>query len=163
MEFSSDFIVRIPGDNPLPHGDEIDKIVNYHLRSNPFGFSTNLSQTMNSGYPDGIGAEIFLADTLRTVQGQAHSEAQKEHVHLNFLDYENSRVVQPDKFPVRTIPCPNSYARPDVVLDINTGEDLEYFRRMFEDLGTNQPGIEDIIPWHDAIGRRICRNGEKNE
>jgi spore coat polysaccharide biosynthesis protein SpsF (cytidylyltransferase family) len=162
-EYSSDFIVRIPGDNPLPHGREVDKIVNCHIRSNPFGFSTNLSQTMNSGYPDGIGAEIFLADTLRKVESQSHSQAQKEHVHLNFLDYENSRVLQPDRFPVRTILCPNSYARPDIVLDINEAEDLEYFRRMFEDLGTNQPGIEDIIPWHDAIGQRIRGNGEKNE
>jgi spore coat polysaccharide biosynthesis protein SpsF len=162
-DFSADLIVRIPGDNPLPHDTEIDKIVNFHIDENLQGFSTNLSETMNSGYPDGIGAEVFLAENLRIIQNQPHSDSQAEHVHLNFLDYRSSRVVDPSKFPVKTIRCPTSFARPDIVLDINEEPDLEYFRRMFEDLGTNQPRIEEIIPWHDMIGHEIRKERSKND
>ena len=64
---NADFIVRIPGDNPLPHGSEIDRIVDFHLQSNPDGFSTNLSEIFNSGYPDGIGAEIFSRQVLEEI------------------------------------------------------------------------------------------------
>jgi len=154
-EMSSDVLVRIPGDNPLPHGREIDRIVEFHLASNSGGFSTNLSQILDSGYPDGIGAEVFSVESLINAYESPHSTMQEEHVHLNFFDYEAACVVAPEQFPVKTVYCPREFALPSLILDINELEDLEYFRRMFRDLGTNQPDIEQIIPWHDRIGLGI--------
>ena len=148
----ADFIVRIPGDNPLPHGSEIDRIIDFHLNSNLNGFSTNLSEVFDSGYPDGIGAEIFSLQNLEQVNNAECSEPQKEHLHLNFLDYEKQVENEPFKYPVRTVECPRQFARPDIILDINTSQDLEYFRSMFKDLGTLRPKIQDIIPWHDELG-----------
>ena len=55
----ADFIIRIPADNPMPDANEIDKLIEFHLENNPQGFSSNLAQVNNSGYLDGIGAEIF--------------------------------------------------------------------------------------------------------
>ena len=154
-DFASDFVVRIPGDNPLPHGTEINRIVKFHLDENRDGFSTNLSNTKGSGYPDGIGAEIFSLESLKTAYSNNPSETQKEHIHLNFTNYATSIDVSPIIFPVKTLDCPSEFARPDVVLDINELMDMKYFQAMFYDLGTNQPKIEQIIPWHDMIGARM--------
>jgi spore coat polysaccharide biosynthesis protein SpsF len=148
----ADFIVRIPGDNPVPHGSEIDRIVNFHLDSNPNGFSTNLSEVFGSGYPDGIGAEIFSFQCLEEVLKLKPTKAQREHPHLSFFDYVDQAEVHPYIFPVGTVKCPEQFARPDIILDINTKKDFEYFKSMFRDLGTLKPHIEDIIPWHDEVG-----------
>ena len=150
--FNADFIVRIPGDNPLPHGTEIDRIVDYHLQSNVDGFSTNLSEVFDSGYPDGIGAEIFSSRILEEISNSKTSKRQQEHLHLNFFDYENQIETTPNAYPVRTVRCPDHFSRPDIVLDINTNRDFEYFRTMYRDLGTTRPHIQDIIPWHDQVG-----------
>ena len=56
---SANYIVRLPADNAVPEPNEIDKIISHHLSLNRRGFSSNLSSFFNSGYPDGIGAEIF--------------------------------------------------------------------------------------------------------
>jgi len=148
----AEFIVRIPGDNPLPHGSEIDRIIDCHLDSNLDGFSTNLSEVFDSGYPDGIGAEIFSIQSLEKIHALGPSILQKEHLHLNFLNYESQVEADPENFPVRTVECPKQFARPDIILDINTSQDFEYFRCMFRDLGTHKPHIQDIIPWQKEIG-----------
>ena len=157
---NADFIVRIPGDNPLPHGSEIDRIVDFHLRSNLDGFSTNLSEIFNSGYPDGIGAEIFSRQVLEEVYASKTSSQLQEHLHLNFINYENQVETKPGTFPVRTVRCPEHFARPDIILDINTDLDFEYFQTMFRDLGTTKPHIQDIIPWHDQVGFLLRQIGE---
>lgn len=148
----ADFIVRIPGDNPLPHGSEIDRIIGFHLESNRFGFSTNLAQVLDSGYPDGIGAEVFSFQLLDEVYKSNLSKRQREHLHLNFFDYENQSAVNPESYPVGTVRCPKEFAQPEITLDINTRQDFEYFCRMFVDLGTHKPHIQDIISWHDEVG-----------
>jgi spore coat polysaccharide biosynthesis protein SpsF len=153
--YDAEIVVRIPGDNPLPHAKEIDRIVKFHLEENGDGFSTNLSNAKDSGYPDGIGAEVFSLESLKTAYALNPSKNQREHIHLNFFNYETSMVVSPSRFPVKAPSCPIEYARPDVILDINELIDLQYFQTMFNDLGTNQPRIEQIIPWHDIIGVKI--------
>jgi spore coat polysaccharide biosynthesis protein SpsF len=151
----ADFIVRIPGDNPLPHASEINNIVNFHMSSNPNGFSTNLSEVFNSQYPDGIGAEVFSMQILEEIYKSELSAPQREHLHLNFFNYEIQHEARPGDYPVRTINCPTEFARPDIILDINSIQDLGYFQRMFHDLGAQNPNIRDIIPWHDSVGYQL--------
>ena len=55
----TDFIVRLPADNATPEPFEIDRIIDHHLSLGRPGFSSNLASIKNSGYPNGIGAEIF--------------------------------------------------------------------------------------------------------
>jgi len=46
----------------------------YQFEQNPNGFSSNLAQVNNSGYLDGIGAEIFSTKLLRESLARASSE-----------------------------------------------------------------------------------------
>ncbi len=55
----ADIVVRLPADNATPEPTEIDRIVDHHIALGRRGFSSNLSVIGDSGYPDGIGAEVF--------------------------------------------------------------------------------------------------------
>ena len=147
-----DLIVRIPGDNPLPHQSEVDRIIAHHCTQNAQGFSTNLSEVFNSGYPDGIGAELFSHEILNEVNQSLATAQELEHVHLNFFNYATQKPTN-DEIKVSTIKCPNDFARPDIRLDINNKLDLEYFRDMFSHFENSEFNINDILQWHDSLDK----------
>ena len=153
-----DVIVRIPADNPLPHQSEVDRIITHHISNNIEGFSSNLSEVFDSGYPDGIGAEVFSTNLLRKIDQSRATAQELEHVHLNFFDYTSQKPKSSD-VKVSTVTCPPSFARPDIRLDINTNQDLQYFKDMFSFFEGSNFDITDIIKWHDSIDLSKYQNG----
>ena len=151
-KYNADYILRIPADNPVPCSEEIDRVVNFHLKNNCFGFSSNLAEVHNSRYPDGIGAEIFSFDNLASAweNRKAGSES-SEHVHLNFYDYKKKMKNTNFKFDIDSPLCPESFARPDVILDVNTLAQYLFIAEMYEDLYDAQMHfkIEQIVKWYD--------------
>lgn len=147
----SDFVVRIPADNPVPQGSEIDRIINHHLQLGRPGFSSNLAEIFQSGYPDGIGAEIFDTSYLDEIKNDFSRPDKREHVHLNFFNYTTQTEVDENWCPVSTIKCPSNFARPDLVLDVNTGEQFIFMSKLYEYLYPRNPsfGIEEIVEWYD--------------
>lgn len=145
------YIVRIPADNPIVFAREIDRIIAHHLKLGRPGFSSNLAEIFNSGYPDGFGAEIFDFELLEFVYSNATNQERREHVHLNFFDYNTQNPVDKNWCPVSTINCPREFARPDLVFDINTKEQYEVISRMYEDLykSNSNFGPEQAIQWYD--------------
>lgn len=147
----ADIVVRIPADNATPEPAEIDKIIKYHLSLGRPGFSSNLAEIRNSGYPDGIGAEVFDFILLKDVQESVRDSFNREHVHLNFYNYETNEAVDPIWCPINTVQCPEDFRRPDLILDVNTKEQYEFIRALYESLYPRNPHftITDIIAWYD--------------
>ena len=145
----AEVIVRIPADNPLSEPEEVDKIVHHHLNSQTSGFTSNLAEIFNSGYPDGIGAEVFNMETLEELWRNEHDPRKLEHVHLNFFDYSSQKPVNVEKFPVKTLVCPPEYARPDLILDVNSWGQYRFIRKIYSSLYRDNPnfGIRQIIDW----------------
>lgn len=141
-----DYIVRIPGDNPLPEVKEIDKIIKYHIKSNN-AFSTNLSEILNSGYPDGIGAEIISFWALEKMYLNIKVASKKEHPHLCFFDYKKDKAVDAINFPVGTIRAAKNINFPMIRLDINTKKDFLYISKIIESLEKQKKtvNIKNII------------------
>ena len=54
--------------------------------------------------------------------------------------------------PINTIDCPASFRRPDIILDVNTYEQFEFFAKLYNDLYFKNPNfnIIDIINWYDS-------------
>ncbi len=77
---SADVVGRLPADNATPEPSEIDRIVDHHLSLGRRGFSSNLSVIDDSGYPDGIGAEIFDFSLLAEARDRHTDLRQREHV-----------------------------------------------------------------------------------
>ena len=92
---SADYVVRLPADNATPEPIEIDKIISHHLSLGRRGFSSNLSSFYNSGYPDGIGAEIFDFSLLSEVFFLEKDAELLEHIHLIFLimQKKNQKII----------------------------------------------------------------------
>jgi len=147
----ADLVVRIPADNTTPEPAEIDKIIKYHLSLGCPGFSSNLAEIHNSGYPDGIGAEVFDYKLLCDVKKTVTDPFKREHVHLNFYNYETGKPVNQEWCPINTIKCPAAYRRPDLILDVNTIEQYVVMKSLYEDLYPVNPnfGIKEIINWYD--------------
>ena len=150
--FNADVVVRLPADNPVPEPAEIDRIITYHL-SGQSEFSSNLAQVFGNGYPDGTGAEVFNFEDLEKVWGCNTDVRQREHVHLNFFDYESQTVVDPQQFRVGTIECPLEFRRPELVLDVNTKEQYDFMAKLYGYLYPRNPQfhITDIIEWYDSV------------
>lgn len=163
MESKAEIVGRLPADNATPEPAEIDRIVRHHLSLGRRGFSSNLSVIGDSGYPDGIGAEMFDFSLLAEARERHTDPRQREHVHLNFFDYGVPRAVDPDWCPISTVKCPAEFRRPDLVLDVNTHEQYEFMRQLYEDLYLRNPNfhITDIIRWYDDVYRpRINKSGQ---
>lgn len=151
-KFGADIVVRLPADNATPEAAEIDRIIDYHLQSDTV-FSSNLAQVFGNGYPDGIGAEVVDFWALEEVRNLVTDPYKCEHPHLNFFDYTKQEPADAGRYPVGTIPCPRPFARPDLVLDVNTREQYEFIRTLYEYLYPRNPafGILDTIAWYDQV------------
>ncbi len=154
---SADIVGRLPADNVAPEPDEIDRIIEHHLSLGRRGFSSNLSVINDSGYPDGIGAEVFDVSLLAEARERCQAPIQREHVHLNFFDYKTQKAVDVSWCPISTVECPVEFRRPDLVLDVNTQEQYEFIRQLYEALYPRNPNfhITDIINWYDNEYRLV--------
>ncbi len=160
---NAEIVGRLPADNATPEPAEIDRIVDYHLSLGERGFSSNLSVIGDSEYPDGIGAEIFDFSLLEEARARHSDKLLREHVHLNFYDYSTRQAVDPAWCPVRTIKCPEGFRRPDLILDVNTLEQYEFMRKLYEYLYPRNPHfhITDTIRWYDDIYKKSNLTKEK--
>jgi len=147
------FICRLPADNATPEPSEMDRIISHHLENNREGFSSNLSVINNSGYPDGIGLEVFSFKQLEFAWKNNHNLNQREHVHLNFYDYSKNLPVDGERCPVSTVMCPSGFRRPDLVLDVNTQSQYVFMKSLYEYLYPKNENfnIVDIINWYDEV------------
>ena len=62
LSFNLDHIVRLTGDNPLIDAENIQCLIDEHLK-NGADYSSNKSE-VDSGLPEGVGAEIFTFSAL---------------------------------------------------------------------------------------------------
>ena len=123
---NADLIVRLCADNPCVEPGEIDRAVEYYLE-NPSVFVSNMHQHRETytGYPDGIGCEVFSRSRLQWLHETIRDPAYREHPHRIFHEYG----------PVMSPNCPDGFARPDVRLDVNTPEDLALLNRLYAHVG----------------------------
>ena len=150
-QFNAEYVIRIPADNPIPDANEIDKLIDFHLAKNPNGFSSNLAQVNNSGYLDGVGAEIFSTKLLEESIARSSSETVKEHVHRNFFDYATQTPVDAAWCSIASPIAPAEIRRPDIILDVNTMDDYIKIKRIYDNLYPKNPDFTtvDVINFLD--------------
>ena len=72
---------------------------------------------------------------------------------LNPFMKELQKARKNDWCPVRTIPCPGEFKRPDIMPDINTIDEYDYISSLYQavyPLNKNF-SILDVIDWHDNL------------
>jgi spore coat polysaccharide biosynthesis protein SpsF len=153
--YEADLLLRIPADNATPEPSEIERIVRYHRESDVV-FSSNLTQVFGNRYPDGIGAEVVDFWAFEEVWRAGGDAYRREHPHLNFFDYGTQTPVDAKRYPVGTVACPPEFARPDLVLDVNTEAQYQFIRALYEYLYPRNANftILDTIDWYDRIYKK---------
>lgn len=117
-------VVRVCADNPLVDPQQVDALVRFFWE-NRCDIAYNLRP--ESGFPDGVGAEILSAATLRRLDCEAMEPTHREHV-TTYL-YE-----RPGEFRVLPMSAPLSLRRPDIRLDVDYEEDLAFLKALCQRL-----------------------------
>ena len=143
--YKADVVVRACADNPVLEPEEIDRIIDYHKRGHT-DFSSNTHNINDNGYPDGLGAEVFDLETLEEIWRVTSDPRNREHLHTYFYDH-------PEKYRIGTVPCPSHFRRPELKLDVNTAEEFEFLRAIYDYWYARKPEfhITDIIWWHQHV------------
>lgn len=147
VEFGVENVVRLPADNPMPDPKLIDDLIDWHLANNREGFSSNLSDVMNNGMIDGVGAEIFPLQKLKDSLHMSPTPDMLEHIHLNFYDYVAAKERDSTFCRVMAPPVAKEMQRPEIVLDINSLNEYVKMNKIFVSLFNINPrfGIKDIL------------------
>jgi spore coat polysaccharide biosynthesis protein SpsF len=107
-----DCIVRLTGDNPFVDIEELDNLINLHIKS-----KSDYSRSF-AVLPKGVGSEIFSFDALEQSYFHGKNENHKEHVNEYIEENE-------DKFKVSELKVPNEKNRPEINLTVDTPDDYK--------------------------------------
>lgn len=123
-------IVRLTGDNPLVDANNLQLLIDEHLKNNA-DYSSNKSE-VNSGLPEGVGSEIFTFSALEKSWMEATNDYYREHVDEYILK-------NPDKFEMLVVRAVDnrSSACKDLRLTIDTKEDFEFMENVIKALQHN--------------------------
>lgn len=128
--FKLKHIVRLTGDNPLVDADNLEFLIREHLKKDA-DYSSNKSE-VNSGLPEGIGAEIFKFSALE--------KSWKEGKKINHREHVNEYILEnPQKFKVLIVKAKDKklIKYRDLRLTIDTKKDFEFVKNIISLLQNN--------------------------
>jgi spore coat polysaccharide biosynthesis protein SpsF len=109
--YEFDHVVRLTADNPFTDIEELDRLIDLHIRdANDYTHSFGLM-------PIGVGAEIFTRAALERSEQDGHQPNHREHV--NEYIQENAGL-----FRIGRLTVPPQKQRPDLSLTVDTEADL---------------------------------------
>jgi spore coat polysaccharide biosynthesis protein SpsF len=112
-------IVRLTGDNPFTDIEELDNLIDLHVKTK--GDYTHSFSVL----PIGVGAEIFTFEALEKSYVKGTEDNHKEHVNEYILEH-------PELFATKILSVSKKKNRPDARLTIDTREDLLHARYIVE-------------------------------
>jgi spore coat polysaccharide biosynthesis protein SpsF len=130
--YSIDDIVRITADCPL-HDPQVIAAVIAEYRKGGYDYVTN---SLEIPYPDGLDVEVFSFRSLEDAWRHAKLDSEREHVVPYIL---NNPSMKKKNVPM------NRY--PPYRLTLDYPEDFTFIISIFEGLGTDSFGLDDIITY----------------
>ena len=126
--YDVDPVVQIDGDRAMQDVAVVDYLVETYFEEYPeYDCVVNLNKSGDYTFPPGQVVYVFKAAALFHANRLSLDDKAREHLYLAF--FENRHL-----FRIRTIAAPKCWRRPDIRMAIDTPEDLEFNRRIFEKL-----------------------------
>lgn len=135
-EHDIDVIVEMTGDCPL-----IDPVlVEDCIRGYQDAEVDYVSNVLERTYPRGMDTQVFATEILADVANR--TDAPEDHEHVSIYIYRH-----PEIYSLKNIPGPPHLTNPGLGLTLDTPEDLELIRRIFEILYPDIPAftLADIL------------------
>jgi spore coat polysaccharide biosynthesis protein SpsF len=130
---AADVVVRITSDCPLIDAEVVDQVVELYLEQRPDYASNGLPRRT---FPRGLDTEVFGMNVLDRIWQEDTNPAWREHV-TPYI-YRN-----PDAFVIAGMVNPVDYSHHRWTLD--TPEDYELLRRIYERFGQRPFGWRDVL------------------
>lgn len=118
-----DVIVETTGDCPLIDPDIVERCVQTYFQSDV----DYLSNALDRSFPIGMDTQVFAADILADAESRTDDVHDREHVSL-FI-YSN-----PQMYSLKNVSAPADLTEPKLALTLDTAEDFELIRQVFEEL-----------------------------
>jgi spore coat polysaccharide biosynthesis protein SpsF len=134
--YSADPVVRLTADCPLLDPDVLDKTVNAFFETGADFAANRLPPPFTRTYPIGLDTEVCSFAALERAWHEAQLPYEREHV-LPYL-YD-----QPGRFKVVKIDHAVDYGH--LRWTVDTPEDLDVVRRVFDALGQDNFGWLDVL------------------
>ncbi|MFO7975140.1 MAG: glycosyltransferase family protein [Candidatus Hydrogenedentota bacterium] len=149
-ESDADIIVRVTSDCPLIDPAQVDETVSLYFHENADYAANGCIAYL---LPRGSEVEVFAAAALRGIEPQATKRYERVHVTPYFYRH-------PEKFRIAFLEAQGPYRRPDLRVCVDTQEDLDLVRAVYErlDRGSNDFSILDVIKLLDSKPRLKALN-----
>ena len=131
-QYGFDHVVRLTADNPFTDMEELDRLIELHLREGN-AFTHSFGEL-----PIGVGAEIFSFEALEQSHRQGHASHHREHVDEYLLE-------NPALFKTGLLKVPSSKASAALRLTVDTEDDWCRADRLVRQAGTKWLTTEQLI------------------
>ena len=125
-----DVIVETTGDCPLIDPDVVEACIQAYLAAGV----DYLSNALQRSYPIGMDTQVFATDVLADAESRTHDPHNREHVSL-FI-YAN-----PALYSLQNFSAPPELTEPKLALTLDTAQDFELIREIFEALYPDNPNF----------------------
>jgi spore coat polysaccharide biosynthesis protein SpsF len=126
--YAADVVVETTGDCPLQDPAVLDKVV----ADFGIGGADFVSNILPYTTPRGTDVRVFTTDALEEINRTSSDPADHEHVSLHFWEH-------PEKYRLRNVETALPAFAKDLRLTVDTPEDFELIRRIFEELYPANP------------------------
>jgi spore coat polysaccharide biosynthesis protein SpsF len=121
--FEGDVIVETTGDCPLNDPAIVDKVVSDYK----IGGADFVSNNLEYSTPIGTDVRVFSTESLAEIDRVTQDPTDREHVSLHYWEH-------PEKYRLRNVRTELPPGVTDLRLTVDTAEDFELVRLVFEDL-----------------------------
>ena len=129
--FGFDPVIRATGDNPAVDIDGPRRVLAQLSAADG-------DYACEDGLPVGAAVEAVSRDALARCAAEASDAADREHV-TTLIKRE------PGRYRRVTVLAPPALRRPDLRFTVDSPDDLAYMRRLFLQVGHDQPALEELI------------------
>jgi spore coat polysaccharide biosynthesis protein SpsF len=143
-------IVQVTGDCPLVEPSVVERVIEVYRDDMPDYVSTVLG---GETYPVGLDVEVFSTALLGEVERTTSDPHDREHVSTFIYGH-------PERYRLRGIEAEGDRRRPDLRMTLDTDDDLEVVRALYQALWPANPtfSIDDAIEFLDRNPDLARRN-----
>ena len=143
-KYEADVVLRVTGDNPFTDSIIIDQLVDHHIK-------TNSEYTRMIDLPIGVTPDVMELTMMNRLHDEMSDPDESEYLSLFAMNYNLYRCA--------LLEAPEELRRPYYSLTVDTPEDLEKIKRLYNKYSTGGhiPSLNEVVldMDQDAINNSI--------